>query len=221
MSGLQSQMDEDQDLRQLLQTHLPSTSADHDAAVLQAARNFARSEASPALEPSTPRSARPTRRWLGASWAVAAGVVAIVVTAAVWREQALRHQLEVLTKQSGAISASRVVMLLSPVLSPGVTRGPDSLAEVVVPPGVSVVHLRLELATTVTQRGYEVDLTTRAGRAVWHGKAPTVQARGQGILTAEIPATVLVPGEYELSLRDASKSPPGQVDYYYFKARRE
>ena len=209
-------------MRQLLQTDLTSTSANHDAAVLQAARNFARFEAAPILEPSIPGSARPPHRWLIAGWSVAAGIVAIVVTGVALREQALRHRLEALTEQSRAISASRVGMLLSPVLSPGMTRGAQPLAELVVPEGVSVVELRLELATTGTQPGYEMDLNTRAGKTVWHGEARAPQARGaQGILTAEIPVSFLTPGDYELSLRESNSSPPGQVDYYYFKVRRE
>jgi hypothetical protein len=217
----QPQMDEDQDLRQLLQTPLPSTSAEHDAAVLQAARNFARSEAPLTLGPAAARSARPSRRWLATGWAAAAGIAAIVVTGAAWREQVLRRQPDVLTEQSNA--SSRAAMLLSPVLSPGMTRGQASLTEVAVPAGASVVNLRLELATpTAVRPGYRIDLNTLAGTTVWRGEAPAAQAHGQqGIVTAEIPAAVLASGDYELSLRESTASPPGQVDYYYFKVRRE
>ena len=50
MSDPRPDENEDHDLRQLLQAKLPSTGTDHDAAVLQAARNFARSETAAALE---------------------------------------------------------------------------------------------------------------------------------------------------------------------------
>ena len=233
MSGTESPMNEDQDLRQLLEAHQPSTSAAHDAAVLQAARSFSQSDAPLAHKSSTPGSVRRARQWLVVSWAVAAGVVAIIVTGASWREQALHHQVQALTEQraaltrtvidlQGRVSVPQVVMLLSPVLHPGITRGDESVAVVAIAQGVNVIRLRLELATTNNQPSYELNLATRTGKQVWQGEARTVQAQGpEGILSADVPVSSLGSGEYELSVRDSTKTPNAQTDYYYFKVRRE
>jgi len=229
MTGPESQPDEDQDLRHMLQSQLSSTSAAHDAAVLKAARDFSRAQVPVGRDGPTPRSSSRARRLLVTSWVAAAAITAIVITGALWREQAFHREVQALTEERAALTRrvaelqggsrqTQVLTLLSTVLTPGVTRGEDSFAEVEIPPDVGAVRLRLEVAPTANRRNYEMSLATRAGKEVWRGGPLAINTRGSPqTLTAEIPATLLGSGDYELSLREGN----GQTDYYYFKVRRE
>jgi hypothetical protein len=232
MTGSESERDEDRDLRHMLQSRVSSTSAPHDAAVLKAARDFARADVPVRLEGSaSPPNLSSGRPWSGVSrvWYAAAGVMAVIVTGAVWREHTLRREVQALAAERVGLTRATAdrrggnrqppaFVLLSTVLSPGGLRGADSLAEVLIPSGAGAVRLRLESDPAADRRADEIVLATRAGIPVWQGRPLAIQTGGaQEILIAEIPATLLAPGEYELSLRRAN----GQPDYYYFKVTRE
>jgi hypothetical protein len=122
---------------------------------------------------------------------------------------------------AAAVPAPQVSMLLSAVLSPGLTRGAGDLPQISIPKGVSVVRLRLDVSITLDQRSSVLHLT-RSGKQVWQGGPLEVYVRdSHGILMTDIPAAALASGEYELTVSTPKSNSDSAVDYYYFEVHRE
>jgi hypothetical protein len=136
-------------------------------------------------------------------------------------ETARGTKAAVTARPAAAVPPPQVSMLLSAVLSPGLTRGTGDLPQISIPKGVSVVRLRLDVSTTVDQRSTVLRLT-RSGKQVWQGGLLEVYVRdSHGTLMTDIPVAALASGEYELTVNAPKSNSDFQVDYYYFEVHRE
>jgi len=161
------------------------------------------------------RRAAPTR-WVPAlGWACAAALLLLVI-GGVWREYGSRQG----GTASSHVAAGR--LLVSELITPGLTRGTAALPRISIPANVNTVQLHLEVSAITDPRNSELDLATRSGMNIWHGAPLEVhEQESHRILTVEIPASALASGEYELSVRTHQNTADPLVDYYYFEARRE
>lgn len=181
-------IDEESAIRELLESHDASTSAQHDENVLQAMRAMVQE-----------RRSSPRKR---VSWAIAASIM-------------------VLTCLGGWLSASieeQQPTLATVVLGPGVVRGNADVVRFTVPAANGTVRLELDLATVTKRAAYHAALKTLAGRPVWNADDLRAQTVPWGrAIAIELPASLLEPSQYEISLQDsASRSPAEEPTYYYF-----
>jgi hypothetical protein len=182
------------------------------------------------------------RRWLGPV-AMAAGLLLAVLALSPWRRG--EHEVAIAPAPSPSVtppsptpsatgapepsaspsSASprpgppaltRVVFALSPVL----LRGPQGPRELRVQPGIATVVLELSGDPDVRPAGsarLAVDIRTVEGAPVWSGRPRRLQdpARPALLAAAEVPAGVLLAGDYILTL----SSGDDVVHRYFFRIR--
>ena len=93
------------------------------------------------------------------------------------------------------------------LFQPGVLRGPgESLPKVTIGPGTSKVRIELALLSS-NPRPYTLRLES-AGKTLWSlDQVTPFTSRDGAILTFEIPATALTPGEARLQVFQSSESP--------------
>ena|GEM_PF-383442 len=110
--------------------------------------------------------------------------------------------------------------LVALALTPGMERSADTPRRLVIPPGVRLVKLQLELDHVTNYRGYRVEMNTPGGSQVWSQRGLSLEKTDYGrFVTLTIPAHILEASEYELTLRGLNETGKSEVaGYYYFIA---
>jgi hypothetical protein len=105
---------------------------------------------------------------------------------------------------------------LSLVLTPGLSRDSAQLPGVKLSQGIDTLSLQLELEGVATNSTYRATVETPEGKEVWSrsGLPRRERAGGSGSILIEIPAAVLVPGDYVVTLR-AGRTPEEIADYHF------
>jgi hypothetical protein len=105
-------------------------------------------------------------------------------------------------------------------LAPGLERSSAEPRRLLIPKGIRVVKLQLELGAAGNYRSYRVELQTPGGSQVWSQSGLNANSADWGrFVTLTIPARVLEASEYELTLRGVTADGKNEVaGYYYFIA---
>jgi anti-sigma factor RsiW len=103
------------------------------------------------------------------------------------------------------------------VLPPGLVRDSAAATSFVIPGGTQVVRLLLPLEKGDEYPAYRAELRTASGNSVWKSDAmrPQPDAAGQSVVL-DVPADLLRPDRYELSLTGIDKEVTEAIAYYYF-----
>ena len=125
-------------------------------------------------------------------------------------------------RNSSQPKAAEVASLVAFVLSPGMVRGTDEPARIVIPHEIAQVKLQLDLETVGDYLSYRGELRTAGGQLLWSqdGLQARSTAWGKAVVLT-IPSVVLRPGEHELTLRGlVSRGKFEDSGYYYFSVMR-
>jgi hypothetical protein len=158
------------------------------------------------------------RRWLQAALIAAVVVLAAATgwlardvarsrsaaasaNAALAQEQAQRAQLQHDLSAARTAPAPLVVSLL---LSPGLTRGSGETGRITLAAGADVVRLQLQ-APKVAPGTYVARLRTAEGAVIWSARVS--RGAADDLVTADVPARLLSTQDYELDLRDTAGAP--------------
>jgi hypothetical protein len=135
------------------------------------------------------------------------------------RNQSLTRQLE--NDRGGAPVPLRQIPAL--VLLPGVSRGTTQIGEITLPLAAQIAHIDIQLEARDDYPQFRAELRSRAGQEVltFANLRPT-QKGDTRMVSFEAPASALVSGQYELSLKgvgaDGSRA---DVGYYYFVVKKQ
>lgn len=157
-----------------------------------------------------PRRTRgPVWQWAVAAAALlACGISAMLLV----QNQTIRSELARLESQRRTSPSPASPVVVSFLLTAGVSRGSDEMRRLQVPGSVDAVRLEL-----VLNRGgfaqYSAALRTGDGRETW--SAGALPAR-DGVVVAQIPAAALAADEYDLTV----ESPDGVAGVYHFAVVR-
>jgi hypothetical protein len=114
-------------------------------------------------------------------------------------------------------------LLGSIVLSPGLVRGSNDVAQLKIAPGQGTVRLQLDLATVDEHPSYRVELRGAAGKVVWNGNSLKPRAMNSSkAIVIDLSSAILQAGEHELSLEGVNAE--GKADtpvYFYFNVGRQ
>lgn len=147
--------------------------------------------------------------WWPPAWQVAAAAALVVGILLLWRspEPSIQTKESSPTAPGGAPAApGRPEQARSPVvvavsLSPATVRAASDAPTLVLPPGVDIVSVELEGATTdAPLEGGRVTVSTVSGEYVWGGPQTSDRATGVPVARVEIPASALKAEDYIVSL---------------------
>lgn len=113
-------------------------------------------------------------------------------------------------------------IIASLILLPGISRGATTQPKLVLPPNASVARLQIGIEPEEDYKSFGVELRTAGGRPVWMRDSLTARsARGGRSIRLTLPASALLPGEYELRLKGIpDKGTPEDVGFYYFEVMK-
>lgn len=151
--------------------------------------------------------------WLPAAAAVAMAVAGgIEIRLLENRVSALRAQIEAGRTHAAGAPAQP---LLSFLLSPGLTRGPEGLRRFAIPAGSGSVRFQLEVPAGHLAGPLTARLVLADGREVWSGLA----AAGDQAAEVVVPREVLAPEEYDLLVEPMRRAGNG-LSYHFAVSRR-
>lgn len=113
-------------------------------------------------------------------------------------------------------------IIASLTLLPGISRGATTQPKLLLPPNANVAQLQIGIEPEENYKSFGVELRTAGGRPVWMRDSLTARSsRGGRSIRLTLPASALLPGEYELRLKGMSDSgPPEDVGFYYFEVMK-
>ena len=113
-------------------------------------------------------------------------------------------------------------IIASLTLLPGISRGATSQPKLILPPNASVARLQIGIEPEEDYKSFGVELRTAGGRPVWMRDSLTARSsRGGRSIRLTLPASALLPGEYELKLKGVPETgPPEDVGFYYFQVMK-
>jgi hypothetical protein len=113
-------------------------------------------------------------------------------------------------------------IIASLTLLPGISRGATTQPKLVLPPNASVARLQIGIEPEENYKSFGVELRTAGGRPVWMRDSLTARSsRGGRSIRLTLPASALLPGEYELRLKGIpAAGPPEDVGFYYFEVMK-
>jgi hypothetical protein len=134
-------------------------------------------------------------------------------------DESLRRLSETVNKQSEAPRS----IIASLMLLPGISRGATTQPKLILPPNASVARLQIGIEPEENYKSFGVDLRTTGGRPVWTRDRLTARSsRGGRSIRLTLPATALLPGEYELRLKGVPDTGPTEdVGFYYFQVMKQ
>ena len=148
------------------------------------------------------------------------------------REDTLRRQLgeeqgraAALTAQlqkEGASIGTRSLPIASLVLVPGLSRAESAHEQLVLQPSAQLARIEIQLEPRDDYPRFRVELRTRAGNDVLTQANTPGHRTGAGtVVSFDAPASVLAPGEYELTLKGVANNGSAQnIGFYYFSVLR-
>jgi hypothetical protein len=103
-------------------------------------------------------------------------------------------------------------------LLPGLARGAGDKPRLALPENARLVRLNIGVEPEEPYKTYSVELRTVSGRSVWNGENLTARdRRGARAIGLTLPATVVKPGEYELTLKGVAEGGRTEdVGFFYF-----
>jgi anti-sigma factor RsiW len=113
-------------------------------------------------------------------------------------------------------------IIASLMLLPGISRGATTQPKLVLPPNASVARLQIGIEPEEDYKSFGVELRTASGRPVWMRDSLTARSsRGGRSIRLTLPASALLPGEYELRLKGIPDTgSPEDVGFYYFQVMK-
>lgn len=117
-------------------------------------------------------------------------------------ERARRGQVE--RDLAAARAAHATPLVVSVLLSPGLTRGSGETARIALPAAADVLRLQLD-ARRVSPGSYRARLRTAEGDTIWSG--PIARRPNVDVIEVDVPAPLLATHDYELAVDDLSGSP--------------
>jgi hypothetical protein len=134
-------------------------------------------------------------------------------------DESLRRLSETVNQQRNEGPRSIIASL---TLLPGLSRGATTQPKLILPPNASVARLQIGIEPEEDYKSYGVELRTAAGRPVWMRDRLTARnSRGGRSIRLTLPASALLPGEYELRLKGLPETgPPEDVGFYYFEVMK-
>jgi hypothetical protein len=114
-------------------------------------------------------------------------------------------------------------IIASLTLLPGLSRGGGTQPKLVLPADATVAQLEIGIEAEETFKSYAVELRTLAGRPVWtRDSLPARSTRGGRSVRLTLPATALIPGQYELRLKGKTATDVVEdVGFYYFEVMKQ
>ena len=136
-------------------------------------------------------------------------------------DESLRQLSESVKQQQQPNEAPRSI-IASLALLPGISRGATTQPKLILPPNASVARLQIGIEPEEDYQSFGVELRTANGRPVWMRDALTARSsRGGRSVRLTLPASALLPGEYELRLKGVpAAGPPEDVGFYYFEVMK-
>jgi hypothetical protein len=134
-------------------------------------------------------------------------------------DESLRRLTETVDQQPREAPRSIIASL---VLLPGISRGATTQPKLILPPNASVARLQIGIEPEENYKSFGVELRTTGGRPVWMRDGLTVRSsRGGRSIRLTLPASALLPGEYELRLKGLPETGPAEdVGFYYFQVMK-
>jgi hypothetical protein len=134
-------------------------------------------------------------------------------------DESLRRLSETVNRQPAGAPQSIIASL---TLLPGISRGATTQPKLILPPNASVARLQIGIEPEEDYKSFGVELRTAAGRPVWMRDSLTARSsRGGRSIRLTLPASALLPGEYELRLKGMPETgPPEDVGFYYFEVMK-
>lgn len=138
------------------------------------------------------------------------------------REQS-DESLRQLTETRDTTNSPPRSVVASLTLLPGISRGASDKSTLALTGDTRLVRLQIGVEPEEQYKSFAADLRTVAGRRIWNRENLTARNRGGArAIGLTIPATVLKPGEYELSLRGISEGGGSEdVGFYYFSVKKK
>lgn len=135
-------------------------------------------------------------------------------------DESLRRLTETVNQQTPETPRSIIASL---TLLPGIARGATTQPRLVLPANATVAQLQIGIDPEETYQSYGVDLRTVAGRPVWtRDSLPARSARGGRSIRLTLPASALIPGQYELRLKGKTEANVVEdVGFYYFEVMKQ
>ena len=135
-------------------------------------------------------------------------------------DESLRRLTETVNQQTPETPRSIIASL---TLMPGIARGATTQPRLVLPANATVAQLQIGIDPEETYQSYGVDLRTVAGRPVWtRDSLPARSARGSRSIRLTLPASALIPGQYELRLKGKTEANVVEdVGFYYFEVMKQ
>jgi hypothetical protein len=130
-----------------------------------------------------------------------------------------RSEVARLEQELAKQQTSRPTMV-SFFLLPGAARDIGEPKKLVIPPGAVSVQLRLNFQSDSEYKSYSASLIrTTEGNEIWKGHGLQARPANRGkVVIVRLPASILTPSEYELTLWGLSdEGQPELITYYYFK----
>lgn len=133
-------------------------------------------------------------------------------------DESLRRLSETVNQPSTAPRS----IIASLTLLPGISRGATTQPKLILSPNASVARLQIGIEPEDDYKSFGVELRTGGGRPVWMRDSLTARSsRGGRSIRLTLPASALLPGEYELRLKGVPETgPPEDVGFYYFQVMK-
>ena len=133
-------------------------------------------------------------------------------------DESLRRLSETVNQPSD--SPRSIIATLT--LLPGISRGATIQPKLILPPNANVARLQIGIEPEEDYKSFGVELRTAGGRPVWMRDSLTARSsRGGRSIRLTLPASALLPGEYELRLKGVREvGPPEDVGFYYFQVMK-
>ena len=108
-------------------------------------------------------------------------------------------------------------------LLPGISRGAGDKPRLALPENARLIRLNIGVEPEEPYKTYAVELRTVSGRSVWNRENLTArERRGARAIGLTLPATVIRPGEYELTLKGVAEGGRTEdVGFYYFTVTKK
>ena len=134
-------------------------------------------------------------------------------------DESLRRLSEGANQQQSEAPRSIIASL---TLLPGISRSETTQPKLILPPNASVARLQIGIEPEEDYKSFGVELRTASGRPVWMRDSLTARSsRGGRSIRITLPASALLPGEYELRLKGVPESgTPEDVGFYYFQVMK-